>query len=74
VGQLEDGCVTHSEEGSPERGVVSPILSNVVLHDVLDQWFKRDVQPRLKGRSFLIRYADDFGFTDCWGGIRSQPR
>ena len=45
--------------------MVSPILSNVFLHYVLDDWFEREVQPRLKGRSFLIRYADDFvmGFS-----------
>jgi hypothetical protein len=40
-------------------GVVSPMLSNIFLHYVLDEWFEREVQPRLKGRSFLIRYADD---------------
>jgi len=41
------------------------MLSNVFLHYVLDDWFEREVQPRLKGRSFLIRYADDFvmGFS-----------
>jgi group II intron reverse transcriptase/maturase len=60
AGVLEDGCVTHPEKGSPQGGVVSPILSNVFLHYVLDDWFEREVQPRLKGRSFLIRYADDF--------------
>lgn len=65
AGVLEDGCVTHPEKGSPQGGVVSPILSNIVLHYVLDEWFEREVQPRLKGRSFLIRYADDFvmGFS-----------
>jgi RNA-directed DNA polymerase len=65
AGVLEDGCITHPEEGSPQGGVVSPILSNVFLHYVLDDWFEREVQPRLKGRSFLIRYADDFvmGFS-----------
>jgi RNA-directed DNA polymerase len=60
AGVLEDGCVTHPEQGSPQGGVVSPLLSNVFLHYVLDEWFEREVQPRLKGRSFLIRYADDF--------------
>src|SRR5262245_6398226 len=65
AGVLEDGCVTHPESGSPQGGVVSPMLSNVFLHYVLDEWFERDVQPRLKGHSFLIRFADDFvmGFT-----------
>ena len=65
AGVLEDGCVTHPEMGSPQGGVVSPMLSNVFLHYVLDEWFEREVQPRLKGQSFLIRYADDFvmGFS-----------
>jgi len=65
AGVLEDGCITHPDQGSPQGGVVSPMLSNIFLHSVLDEWFERDVQPRLKGRSFLIRYADDFvmGFS-----------
>lgn len=65
AGVLEDGCITHPDSGSPQGGVVSPILANLFLHYVLDEWFVREVQPRLKGRAFLIRYADDFiiGFT-----------
>ena len=65
AGVLEDGCITHPDQGSPQGGVVSPMLSNIFLHYVLDEWFERDVQPRLEGRSFLIRYADDFvmGFS-----------
>ena len=41
-------------------GVVSPLLANIVLHYVLDEWFAKEVRPRLKGEAFLIRYADDF--------------
>src|SRR5262249_54262480 len=41
-------------------GVLSPLLSNLFLHYVLDQWFEQEVKPRLKGEAFLIRYADDF--------------
>ena len=65
AGVLEDGCLAHPETGSPQGGVISPMLANVFLHYVLDDWFAREVQPRLKGRSFLIRFADDFvvGFT-----------
>jgi group II intron reverse transcriptase/maturase len=65
AGVLEDGCVTHPESGSPQGGVISPILSNLFLHYVLDAWYEREVRPRLKGESFLIRYADDFviGFS-----------
>ena len=60
AGVLEDGCVTHPVTGSPQGGVVSPILSNLFMHYVLDEWFAQEVQPRLKGKSFLVRYADDF--------------
>jgi retron-type reverse transcriptase len=59
AGVLADGCITHPDAGSPQGGVVSPCLSNVFLHYVLDEWFEREVQPRLKGQSFLIRFADD---------------
>ena len=65
AGVLEDGNVTFPDEGSPQGGVISPLLANVYLHYVLDVWFEQEVKPRLKGRAFLIRYADDFvmGFT-----------
>jgi RNA-directed DNA polymerase len=59
AGVLEDGTVTYPEAGSPQGGVVSPMLSNIFLHYVLDDWFEQVVQPRLQGRAFLIRYADD---------------
>jgi len=66
AGVLEDGNVTFPDKGSPQGGVISPLLANVYLHTVLDVWFASEVQPRLRGRSFLIRYADDFviGFAD----------
>lgn len=60
AGVLEHGSLTFPEAGSPQGGVISPILANIYLHYVLDVWFGREVQPRLKGRTFLIRYADDF--------------
>ena len=59
AGVLESGCVTHPEAGSPQGGVISPLLANVYLHEVLDTWFEGTVKPRLTGRAFLIRYADD---------------
>jgi len=59
AGVLEDGCVTHPESGSPQGGVVSPILANIFLHEVLDVWFHREVCGRLRGRAHLVRYADD---------------
>lgn len=59
AGVLEDGRVTLSDSGSPQGGVVSPILANIFLHEALDGWFEREVRPRLHGRAHLIRYADD---------------
>jgi RNA-directed DNA polymerase len=66
AGVMEDGNVSYPESGSPQGGVVSPLISNVFLHYVLDLWFEQEVKPRLKNRAFLIRYADDFviGFRD----------
>jgi len=65
AGVLEDGAVTYPEAGSPQGGVISPVLSNIFLHYVLDEWFEREVKPRLRGKAYLIRYADDFviGFS-----------
>lgn len=60
AGVLEDGAVTYPESGTPQGGVVSPLLANIYLHEVLDRWFEQVVKPRLEGKAFLIRYADDF--------------
>jgi len=66
AGVMEDGSVSYPESGSPQGGVISPILSNVFLHYVLDLWFEDEVKPRLRRDAYLIRYADDFviGFRD----------
>jgi RNA-directed DNA polymerase len=60
AGVMEEGRLSHPESGTPQGGVISPLLANVYLHEVLDTWFEREVQPRLRGRAFLLRYADDF--------------
>ena len=60
AGVMEAGEVSRSEEGTPQGGVISPLLSNIFLHEVLDKWFANTVRPRLKGRAMLVRYADDF--------------
>jgi group II intron reverse transcriptase/maturase len=60
AGVLEDGSVSYPEAGSPQGGVISPLLANIFLHYVLDEWFAQEVQPRLQGQAHLIRYADDF--------------
>ena len=59
AGVLEDGRLRRSTLGTPQGGVVSPLLANIYLHHVLDAWFTTEVQPRLRGRSVLVRYADD---------------
>jgi len=58
-GYLENNVRHETTEGTPQGGIISPLLANVYLHYVLDVWFAEEVQPRLRGRAFLIRYADD---------------
>ena len=60
AGVLEQGQLSYPGSGTPQGGVISPMLSNVFLHYVLDEWFATQVQPRLRGISALIRYCDDF--------------
>jgi len=61
AGILEpDGYVKHPVTGTPQGGNVSPILSNIYLHIVLDEWFEDVVKPRMKGRAIMCRYADDW--------------
>jgi group II intron reverse transcriptase/maturase len=59
AGVLEEGSITHPEAGTPQGGVISPLLANVFLHDAIDTWFEHDIKPRLRGRAELVRYADD---------------
>lgn len=59
AGVMEEGRQSYPESGTPQGGVISPLLANVYLHEVLDTWFEKEVRPRLKGRACLIRYADD---------------
>ena len=59
AGVLEDGALRHATAGSPQGGVISPCLSNIFLHHVLDEWFEHEVRPRLKGRCTIVRFADD---------------
>ena len=60
AGVWEHGTLMHPDEGTPQGGVISPLLANIYLHYVLDEWFEREVKPHLAGRAFLIRFADDF--------------
>ena len=59
AGVLEAGQWQKGEVGSPQGGIISPLLANVYLHYVLDEWFEKDVKPRLRGRAFSVRFADD---------------
>jgi group II intron reverse transcriptase/maturase len=60
VGVLEGEKFTRPEEGTAQGSILSPILGNIYLHNVLDKWFETEVRPRLKGKATLIRFCDDF--------------
>jgi RNA-directed DNA polymerase len=59
AGIMEEGQVSYPETGTPQGGVISPLLANIFLHEVIDEWFKVVVRPRLKGAGHLYRFADD---------------
>lgn len=59
AGVLEGGNISYPRSGSPQGGVISPMLANIYLHEVLDKWFEREVKPRVKAGAWLCRYADD---------------
>lgn len=59
AGVMEQGRHERAVLGTPQGGVISPLLANIYLHHVLDEWFATEVQPRLRGLSFAVRYADD---------------
>jgi len=60
AGYLEDGISYKSESGTPQGGVISPVLANIYLHYVLDLWFDRVIRKNCKGNAYMVRYADDF--------------
>lgn len=60
AGVLDNGVMSYPETGTPQGGVISPMLSNIYLHNVLDLWFEQEIKPRLKGRAWMVRFADDF--------------
>ncbi|MCP4102617.1 MAG: group II intron reverse transcriptase/maturase [Lentisphaerae bacterium] len=67
AGIFENGQLSYPSEGTPQGGVISPLLANIYLHHVLDKWFSEEIQPLLSGKSFIVRYADDFvlGFENA---------
>lgn len=59
AGVLQGAELSYPDSGTPQGGVISPLLANVFLHEILDVWFEQEVRPRLDGSASLIRYADD---------------
>ena len=59
AGVMDGGSLSFPETGTPQGGVISPLLSNIYLHYVLDEWFEEQIDPRLHGRAYLTRFADD---------------
>jgi len=59
AGVMDRGVITHPDTGTPQGSVISPLLANVYLHEVLDTWFEDEVKPRLHSTAFMVRYADD---------------
>lgn len=59
AGVLEEGAISHPSSGTPQGGVISPVLANIYLHYVLDLWFEKKIKRSLRGEAYLFRYADD---------------
>lgn len=57
---MPDGSTLKPLAGTPQGGVISPILANIYLHFVVDLWFERKIKPKLRGRAMMVRYADDY--------------
>lgn len=60
AGVMEGKVLSYSSKGTPQGGVISPVIANIYLHYALDEWFVKQIKPALKGRAGLVRYADDF--------------
>ena len=60
AGVMESGKYLDSTEGTPQGGLISPVLANVYLHYVLDTWIEKTIKPMMKGIVHYVRYADDF--------------
>lgn len=72
AGVQEQGQLRYPEAGSPQGGVVSPLLSNIYLHYVMDKWFETMVKPYMEGKVFMVRFADDLviGFSSKRDALR----
>lgn len=79
AGIMEEELLSYSDSGTPQGGVISPLLSNIYLHVILDMWFEYEIKPHLKAESYLIRYCDDFiilfrNFEDCQRVFKVLPK
>ncbi len=63
AGVMEGAQLSLPDAGTPQGGVISPLLANVYLHEVLDRWFEGEIRPRLRGQGWLVRFADDAVFV-----------
>jgi group II intron reverse transcriptase/maturase len=72
AGVQEKGQLSYPEAGSPQGGVISPLLSNIYLHHVMDVWFETVIKPRMRRKVFMVRFADDMliGFSDKQDAMR----
>ncbi|MCA0755834.1 group II intron reverse transcriptase/maturase [Paenibacillus sp. N4] len=60
AGMMEEGILRQTEQGTPQGGIISPVLANVYLHYVLDLWFEKRMKKQYRGQTYMVRYADDF--------------
>ena len=60
AGYMEEGAFHKTERGTPQGGSISPMIANVFLHYVVDEWFEKDMKPRMKGQGYEVRFCDDF--------------
>ena len=60
AGIMEGTDLKDSDRGTPQGGLISPVLANVYLHYVLDLWFEKAIKPKLRGEAYYVRFADDF--------------
>ena len=59
AGVMEEGQLSNPDTGTPQGGVISPLLANIFLNHIIDQWFEQEVKPRLKGKGSMVRFCDD---------------
>jgi len=60
AGYVEEGAFKKTDKGTPQGGNISPMIANMFLHYVVDEWFEKEVKPRIKGHGYVVRYCDDF--------------